>query len=400
MIFMPFNKKRHKRSFSGFSIVELMVTLCILAITMGALWGIFHSQKNANSSGIGLILNRNDARSLLKLLENDFLLAGFGQDKNLAFFILDNSQKSGEWSDSIYFSDWRFLGGDEIKSSLRKGQEGGAAKIISGSSSQMITLDRLNLDDYGLNGWHKLMFPAAKETIVSGLAWTNYDNCYGDNCTDDCQNNGSKTCSRDEFAGRIWQTIISDAGVNKVAKINSISGNTLSLDRQISGTKVAPAIYYCLDEGNNHDCDSNANTAFIIKRSDRSSGGRQPLASDIIDMQVAYQDLQGNWYCDGTGPCPMPVFIPADIKKVRISIIARQGASKDISSVKRCVWVNKQDGTCKENNGSGNATCISAENGEPWGCDCSSEDELYQKYYKATISIVPYNTAMEAKITK
>jgi len=385
----------------GFTIVELMLTLAILAIVLGSIWAIFKTQYHQINVGIETNLNIQDARSILKLLENDFYMASFGQDANLAFYVIDNSSKTDSWSDSLFFSDWQFLGGDEIKSSQRKinkagqtnDQIGGFTQIVSGSGSQTITVKNLNLDNYGF-GKHKLLFPTFKEMLGTTPAWANYDNCYGDHCTDLCQpNNG--ICSNDELAGGIWQTVISDAGIQKVAKINSISGNTLNLDRPISGTKLAPAIYYCLDEGSNAECDSNASTAFYFKRSDRTSGGRQPLASDIVDFQIAYQDINENWYCDETGPCPMIPFDPRKIKLVRISIISRHNASTLPAKVKKCQWIDQANSKCKSLDGfSTNATCISIENGPPWGCDCTTDLELKKTYFVSRYIIIPWNVIM------
>ena len=385
----------------GFTIIELMLTLAILAIVLGSIWAIFNTQSQQVNVGIETNLNIQDARSILKLLENDFYMAGFGQEPSLAFYVIDNSSKTDGWSDSLFFSDWQFLGGDEIKSSGRKtnkeGQEndqlGGVTQIVSGSGTQAITVKSLNLDNYGF-GKHKLLFPTYKEFIGAKPAWANYDNCYGDQCTDFCESIGG-ICSNNELAGGIWQTVISDAGIQKVAKINSISGNTLSLDRSLSGTKLAPAIYYCLDEGDNSDCDSNASTAFYFKRSDRTSGGRQPLASNIVDFQIAYKDINEQWYCDGVGPCPMIPFDPKKIKLVRISIISRNNASNTPTMVRRCQWLDQQNFKCKSIDGlSNNAFCISVENGAPWGCDCANELELKKTYFISTYIIVPWNAIM------
>ncbi len=393
----------------GFSIVELMITLTILTLFLGSLWVIFDSQMRNSSSGTDIQLNDQNARQIFKLLENELLLVGYGQDEDLAFFIKDNTEIQGSWADLLYLSDWRFLGGDEIKSSWRQdGADnctGGIANIISGSGTQTVTVDCLDLDDYELLGKHKLINPFKKEAFQkANNTWTSYNNCYGDNCTDNCQNNGAKICSSDELMGGIWQTIISDSTVQKVARIISISNKTLNLDQPLMGNKLVPAIYYCLDQGANQECDSNPNTSFILKRSDRSSGGRQPLASDIVDFQVAYEDWNNNWYCDGTGPCPMSPFRPRNIKTIRVTIISRQDASNDIGNVAKCNWKNPQQtghmGPCTTIGNNSTSTCISAENGQPWGCDCGSETELKKTYYISTYTIHPWNTIMESLITR
>jgi hypothetical protein len=49
-------------------------------------------------------------------------------------------------------------------------------------------------------------------------------------------------------------------------------------------------------------------------------------------MQIAYQDKNGTWYCDGTGDCPMNPFDPENIALVRISIVMRTGKKTSSSS--------------------------------------------------------------------
>ena len=387
----------------GFTIVELMITIAVFSIVVGSLWTLFNAQSRQITSNIDTNLNVQEARTISKVLGNDFFYVSFGQDEKLAFYVLDNSQKSNSWSDSLFFADWQFLGGDEIKSSARKNNGvsflciGGAADILGGAGSQSINVDCLNLDDYGF-GKHKLFIPIYKESDGSNnQSFTNYDNCYGDNCTDNCGNKNGKKCSNNEFVGGVWQTVISNAPFNKVARIKKIINNTLILDRPLDGSKVAPAIYYCLDEGSNQDCDSNPATVFIFKRSDRTSGGRQPVASNIIDFQVAYQDKFDNWYCDGKGPCPMSPFEPQKIKQVRISIISRNNSSENPSEIKKCIWDSaKSKPACKSEDGSiTDATCISIENGRPWGCECKTTSELKSKYFVTTYQIIPWNIVMD-----
>ena len=380
---------------NGFTIVELMVTLAVLVLVLGSLWAIFENQRRFFTASENIQFNTQNARVLFKLLENDFFHAGFGSNKNMAFYIEDNTQVSTSWADFLYFMDWRFLGGTEIELN-----NSGVAMITGGSGSQTLTLTTLNLDENSPLGKHKLLYSEYKENLLDVKAWTNYDNCYGDNCTDDCQNNTGKICSNNEFKGGIWQTVISDSPYQKVARIKNIIGNQLILDRTVVGNMLAPAIYYCLDQGANSRCDTNTNTAFVIKRSDRSSGGRQPLASDIVDFQIAYEDWDGQWYCDGTGPCPMVPFYVKNIKRIRISIISRDDASKNLNDIPKCTWVDKNNSTCKisDDNSSNITYCISIENGPPWGCDCKTKADLQKKYYISSYSFIPWNVTTEKVI--
>jgi len=154
----------------------------------------------------------------------------------------------------------------------------------------------------------------------------------------------------DDFKGGVWQCIITDDGTDKAAKINSISGETLKLDSSVSGNYAAPAIYYCVDSEE-------------LKRSDGNSGGRQPIVSNVVDLQVAYKDTDGNWYCDGQGGCPMSPFNPENISLIRITLISRieKRTHRDVLS-----------------------PAISAENGPTWG-----NDKYHYRVY--TINVYPRN---------
>jgi len=101
----------------------------------------------------------------------------------------------------------------------------------------------------------------------------------------------------------------------------------------LGGTWLAPAVYYCVDDGN-ADChpDSSTDPLWVLRRSDRSSGGRQVVAENVVDLQVAYRDADGEyWYgeagCDGsgTGPgkCEMSPFDPRSIELVRLTLVVR-----------------------------------------------------------------------------
>ena len=87
------------------------------------------------------------------------------------------------------------------------------------------------------------------------------------------------------------------------------TGNILKIKTPgtgLTGSNAAPANFFKVDTQNAE-----------LERN------RQPLINHVVDLQVAYRDSNGTWYCDGTGPCPMNPFKPEDIDLVRVSIVLR-----------------------------------------------------------------------------
>jgi len=119
---------------------------------------------------------------------------------------------------------------------------------------------------------------------------------------------------------------------NKAAEVNGVGAAniTLASGYSLSGNYIAPAVNYRIDTAN----------AELEKN-------RQPLAGNIVDLQVAYRDKDGHWHCDGgTYSCPMSSFKPEDIKLLRVSLVARTD-KKDLgwSSVGRPAVENRTAGS-------------------------------------------------------
>jgi len=209
-------------------------------------------------------------------------MAGYGVDKSLAFYIQDGGSNG---PDNLYINDWSFIDEDELLKGIY-----GQADITGGNGTSNLTLNTLNIDSSA------------------------NDNCYTGNCN--------------EFQGGIWQyVIVNGTDPNrKVARILSTGASSLNLDGNVSGNssapEVAPAIYYCVDDGTNSNCFVDGQNR--LRRSDRSSGGRQAIGNNIVDMQIAYRDNNGVWYCSGgSSSCPMNPFDSTSINLIRISIVVR-----------------------------------------------------------------------------
>ncbi len=269
------------RNCYGMTLVELIVVLMIMSIAIIALHNTFVSQQQSYTRNVAITGIQETGQTIINMIKKDIIMAGYGVDKKLALYVEDGGATG---PDNLYINDWGFIDEDELLKGIY-----GQADITNGNGTSTLTLNTLNIDSMG------------------------NDNCYSSNCN--------------EFQGGVWQCIIVNGTDpdKKVARVLSTGANSLNLDSPVnanlSAPEVAPAIYYCVDDGSNSKCLVTGKN--VLRRSDRSSGGRQPMANNVVDMQIAYRDKNGTWYCDGSGPCPMDPFDPQDISLIRINIVMR-----------------------------------------------------------------------------
>lgn len=302
-----------------------MVALVIMILAVGALFDPFTAQYAGYNRETAVQKVQETAQSCLLIIQRDIMMAGYGVDKQLSFYVQDGGDGN---PDRLIINDSSFVGEDELLQGIY-----GQTDIVS-KSAYTLTLPSLNIDRLGS------------------------DDSYGGDSA--------------EFAGGKWQYIITNttAGAQKIARVmQDNDATTITLDRYVSGTRLAPAIYYCVDfDGSDSACHPGSSTdslSRVLRRSDRASTDLQALAGGIVDLQVAYRDTSSNWYCDGTGSCPLISFNPEDIDLLRVTIIART------NPMRRLV---KGD-------------AVQAENGATW----SDGDHVYRTY---TAMIRPRNTSI------
>jgi len=329
----------------GMTIVELVITLLLIIVLTGIVYNIAKIQLFSANEGGATFEASGPIYAALELMKRDVALAGYGvldlssvnATKSFSLFIEDGGSNN---SDYLYLFDGSFLSPDEVAKDIFA-ELGKTSFTIAGA--QKIKVDTLDLD-YNAD--------------IANWKTSGYDTSYGSN-----------TSSQDywnEFKGNIYQYLITDSSnpYQKVAKINSVdtTNNILTLDKDISGTIVGPAVFYCIDaDGTDSNCHPAGGEIDVLRKSSRSTGGRQPIASKLVDLQIAYMDRFGNWYCtNSTSTCPMNPFYADDIELLRITLIARVGPTDD------------------------NTTTIQAENGPTWGKDGF-------KYKSYTVNIKPRN---------
>lgn len=331
----------------GMTLVEIMVAMVIVSIIAGIVWNVSLTQMQSAEEGGSVLESEGAPTAGLELIKRDLAWAGYGvldisnkkHPKNSAFFIRDGGANG---SDKLYIHDGVYIEGQELAYDLNNSI--GFAHIVAGSGTASLTLGFPSVD-------------GTSNTLIETLR-----NCTPNNPLnlDQCPSEFDTTYSggdANEFKGGIWQYVITNTQNynRKVARITSVNTAAfkLNLDNPVNGGSstnpdvddlVSPAVYYCVDfDVTDANCHPAGGPKEVLRRSSRSFSGRQPVAENIVDMQVAYK--KGNkWYCDGIGPCPTNSFIPGEIDLIRITLVARTGKS------------------------AGNAI-LSVENGPNWGND-------------------------------
>lgn len=273
----------------------MMVAIGITAIVMAISLSIFMSQYGTYRKGRGVKQVQETGQSTIDFLKSGLMEAGWSVRPNMAFYFEDGGSGA---PDRIWTNDTTIVNLTDTVGRKRMLDFycAGGLKIASGSGGQSITLS----DPQGGN--------------ASGLV--NFYNQGGTNPA--------------EFVGGVYQYVISDGKYDKVAKVVTADGDSLSLDVDLLGSYVAPAIYYCVDTGSDDCHPAGATETLVLRRSDRSSEGLHPVIENVVDLQVAYR-MGGNWYgasgCaesgSGSGFCTANPFEPTRVTLIRVSIVTR-----------------------------------------------------------------------------
>lgn len=271
----------------GVSLIEVMVTLLLVSIATAAAYSLFASQYKSSRSFRDSAKVQRQGGSLLALVEQRVRMAGWGVVPNMALYVKDGGSSG---------TDELFL-----------------------SAASMITLDQMRQDLYGL------------AYIQSGSGGTTLSVKDGAGTTTDLDLDDDGTT---DF---VWGSpnylyVITDGTTNKVAHLTA--GNTgtgqLTADANLTGTYVTPAAWFGI-------ATAGSPAVSALRYSDALSGGRQALATNVVDFQVMYRDVNGNWYGDsgcagsgkGAGFCAMSPFDPQDIDLIRIGVVFESSESRE-----------------------------------------------------------------------
>lgn len=256
--------------------MELLVSLGIVAVVMGITIGIFVSQYKSYRGSRAAKTSQSDAQKAFSFIKEDIALAGWGVMPQMAFFFTDGGANQ---PDQVYVNDATLLG------------------IFSDNATK--TANNLG-----------------KMVDSNCAACRTYSGTTGAGSTD-IDGDGSS-----DFAGipvLVWPN-----GDNATIRNTDSNGNlTIAVP---TGSLVTPAFHYCVDDGNaTHACYSSSQTAvhLTLRREGRDTGGAlQPMAENVVDLQLVYQDDGNNTYGTDANPQMSP-FDPSKIKWVDLTIVTR-----------------------------------------------------------------------------
>jgi hypothetical protein len=322
------------------TLVELMVAIGVTLIVMALTVSIFMAQYKSS-------VKRSDANKIqestppvVELLKRDLMLAGWSVRSDMAFFFEDGGANG---SDRIYVNDSTII--DEQHTSE-------VSKFMQLECSGCMRTQTLN---------HFVRVDGDSETAKLDI---------------DDEEEDDDTTGKD-FVKSVYQFIITSSSSQRVARLGNIlfeawyglpvlydTADTPNLVVFNSGTFVAPAIYYCVDDGSATQChppNAPADPADppprYLRRSDRNSGldeeangrlvsvdSRQVIAENVVDLQVAYRDKDsGTWYgaegCADRGDCAPATFSSGNIDLIRFTLVTRSSRYRDkalINNAKYC----------------------------------------------------------------
>ncbi|MHC1745021.1 MAG: prepilin-type N-terminal cleavage/methylation domain-containing protein [Syntrophobacteraceae bacterium] len=276
------------RKSDGLTLVELMVAIGVTSIVATLSIGIFVSQLTHYERGKSVKQTQESGQRAIELLKTDLMQAGWSVSPDMAFYFEDGGQ---DGSDMMFINDARIVNLNvpvERRRMLLNDCPGGQP-IMSGNNSSSPRIETVDIDGDGEADFKDNI----SEYVISNSTDTSF----------------------------------------KTARITGVSGNQLSLDSAIGGTFLAPAVFYCADDGNNSDCHPSGSEENVLRRSDRELTGRIPMAENVIDMQVAYQ-VGVDWYgaagCNGSGvgsgKCIYSPFDSKQITLIRVSVVTKGSA--------------------------------------------------------------------------
>lgn len=312
----------------GMTLVELMVAIGVTAIMMTLSISIFMSQHKSFVN----IQEANEAQetmpSAMTILQRDLMEAGWSVSPEMAFYFNDGGSTS---ADQIYLNDVNVID----------------IAVVRGTdnvSDLPVMVDRRRRACPGCRILNKDN-DVDQDDIDGAVLWTAASSVKFDR-KEKLDINWLEDKSADhenDFIKNMYIITDSYTPSQKVAKITDVNEDEgiLTLSNVIDGYQdsgdtgkyIAPAIYYEI----HYDT---TNKQWTLRRNDRNTSGSQPMAENIVDMQVAYCESlssppsaadcnsdtnpKSKWYCNKpSSECPMANFDPSKIYAIRVTLVTK-----------------------------------------------------------------------------
>ncbi len=259
---------------AGFTLVELLIALVMSVVVVGAVYYTFNSQQKSFSLINQKMDMQQEGRAALNFLMRDFRMAGARVPKAKAMVIIDATDRPDQVSLLFASPEEYFLSGYIIVSSA------------NGNSDSIVV-----------------------ETMTGG-SFAPRNTYY--------RNKNIMLVKRDGSHGVIRKIArATGSGTQRTFALETSPASTVFGDTQADITADYSNQYAFIVSANSYHVKSG--TLYI----NPNNGGRdQALAENVEDLQLAYVDKHGTWYCDSNSNTLPPSSI-ADIRGVRINVLVR-----------------------------------------------------------------------------
>ena len=280
----------------GMTLVELMVAVGITTVVMALSTLIFTGQFKSYRTGHAVKTTEADIQKAMELVRDDLTLAGWGVKPQMAFYFVDGGNTT---ADQIYVNDIALINSQNATQVLLMVDSGltrcGGCRRYAGASPDSI--------DHGgslnITG-HSTTHPDLDDAVPV-LVWAD---------------DGNQTR---------WRTISGNSG-----------GFAPTTGFSVQERWVTPAIQYSVfDDATSH--------VSSLRRLDKDTSGAQPMAEDVVDLQVVYGDnsttptptsswtppsvaganMYGALNCAGINRCQFSPFDASTIRWVNLFVVTR-----------------------------------------------------------------------------
>ncbi|MDY6844162.1 MAG: PilW family protein [Thermodesulfobacteriota bacterium] len=293
------NTRYYKSEKNGFTLVEIMVTLAISIIVIGAIYSVYTDHVKASAIQEQVVHMQQNVRFAMETISSDVRLAGYGIAKNEAFFIGNIDFDYDGSSDFSSNNEVTRMNADAI---MIRRADTPPIKIVSYSGSSTV-LRVCNPSPFAV--WDILEITFEYSGGISYFVTIQATNIAVDS---------SNPCGTECASGQC-DKIIFNAGQSDY---NSPGGlNVEDKDWNKATIAVFTDIVYFLDPDGNGD--GTADDPVLLQSINGAAG--QILAEDIEDLQFCYGlDTTGDGLVDSWLDSPANV---NQVRSVRVNILAR-----------------------------------------------------------------------------
>ncbi len=259
---------------AGFTLVELLIALVLSVVIIGAVYYSFNTQQKSFSLINQKVSMRQQGRAAIDFMMRDIRMAGSRVPKSKAMVITDSTQGPDQVSVLFASSEKDFISGFIITSST------------NGSSDSVTVVTQDGSGFAPNNAYYK------KNIILM-------------------KRDGSCSVIR-----KIQNYGVSGSGAYRIFQLTSSPASSIFGDSQADLSANYKNQYAYIVSTNTYSVSSH--TLYL---NENNGGPKVPLSENVDDLQIAYVDRKGTWYCTGSNSASPPS-IP-DLSAVRITLLVR-----------------------------------------------------------------------------